>query len=96
MRHHYSESALLADFYEIAMLQAYFSRGMNETAVFEFFVRHLPDERNFLMAAGLEQVVAYLAGLRFDPNRPRVAARQQTVRAVVHRITEGLPGYRRC
>lgn len=63
---HYSESALLTDLYEITMLQAYFSRGMDETAVFEFFVRRLPDERNFLMAAGLAQVVAYLTGLRFS------------------------------
>lgn len=62
---HYSESALLTDLYEITMLQAYFSRGMDETAVFEFFVRRLPRERNFLMAAGLAQVVAYLTGLRF-------------------------------
>lgn len=63
---HYSESALLADLYELTMLQAYFSRGMDDTAVFEFFVRRLPDGRNFLMAAGLAQVIAYLSGLRFD------------------------------
>lgn len=63
---HYSDSALLTDLYEITMLQAYFSRGMDEKAVFEFFVRHLPSERNFLMAAGLAQVVAYLTSLRFD------------------------------
>lgn len=62
----YSESALLTDLYEITMLQAYFSQDMNETAVFEFFVRHLPPRRNFLMAAGLAQVIAYLAALRFD------------------------------
>jgi nicotinate phosphoribosyltransferase len=63
---HYSDSALLADLYEITMLQGYFSRGMNDRAVFEFFVRNLPPERNFLMAAGLAQVVDYLSGLRFD------------------------------
>lgn len=59
------ESILLTDLYEITMMQAYFSRGMNKTAVFEFFVRNLPDQRNFLMAAGLEQVVGYLLTLRF-------------------------------
>src|SRR5438445_8754265 len=63
---HTNESALLTDLYEIAMLQAYFSRGMDETAVFEFFVRQLPPGRNFLMAAGLAQVVEYLTALRFD------------------------------
>jgi nicotinate phosphoribosyltransferase len=62
----YSESPLLTDLYEITMLQAYFSRGMNETAVFEYFVRSLPAGRNFLMAAGLAQVADYLSELRFD------------------------------
>jgi nicotinate phosphoribosyltransferase len=57
--------ALLTDLYELTMLQAYFARCMNGTAVFEFFVRALPERRNFLLAAGLEQVLEYLAGLRF-------------------------------
>ena len=56
---------LLTDFYELAMLQAYRSQGMNGVAVFELFVRSLPPGRNFLVAAGLAQVVEYLAALRF-------------------------------
>ena len=66
----YSEimtSALLTDLYQLTMLQAYFDRGMNGVATFEFFVRKLPAQRNFLVAAGLEQVLEYLAGLRFAP-----------------------------
>ena len=55
------ESVLLTDLYQLTMLQAYYERGMNEVAVFEFFVRKLPEKRNFLMAAGLEQVLEYLA-----------------------------------
>ncbi|HUL46678.1 MAG TPA: nicotinate phosphoribosyltransferase [Steroidobacteraceae bacterium] len=58
--------ALLTDFYELAMAQAYFQSGMNETAVFELFVRRLPQTRQFLVAAGLEQVVDYLEQLRFE------------------------------
>ena len=58
-------SALLTDLYQLTMLHAYFDRGMNHTAVFEFFVRKFPEKRNFLMAAGLEQVIDYLEGLRF-------------------------------
>ena len=57
-------SVLLTDLYELTMLQAYFAQRMNGTAVFEFFVRKLPRERNFLMAAGLEQVLDYLETLR--------------------------------
>lgn len=60
------DSPLLTDLYQLRMLQAYASRGMNECASFEFFVRKLPECRNFLVAAGLEQVTSYLAGLRFD------------------------------
>lgn len=56
---------LLTDLYELTMLQAYFGQRMNGTAVFEFFVRKLPVSRNFLIAAGLDQVLDYLAQLRF-------------------------------
>ncbi len=47
------------------MLQGYFDRGMEEIAVFEFFVRKLPPTRGFLIAAGLEQVLNYLENLHF-------------------------------
>ncbi len=39
---------------------------MNGVAVFEFFVRVLPRERNFLVAAGLDQVLDYLDDLGFS------------------------------
>ena len=61
----YSERALLTDLYEVTMLQAYYLRRMNQTAVFELFVRRLPDGRNFLVAAGLAQLIDYLESLRF-------------------------------
>jgi nicotinate phosphoribosyltransferase len=59
-------SALLTDLYRLTMLQAYLDQGMADTAVFEFFVRKLPEGRNFLIAAGLEQVLGYLEELRFS------------------------------
>ena len=58
-----STSALLTDLYELTMAQAYLEQGMTGPAVFEFFVRKLPPNRNFLVAAGLEQVLSYLAEL---------------------------------
>jgi nicotinate phosphoribosyltransferase len=58
-------SALLTDFYQLTMLQGYFDQGMEKTAVFEFFVRKLPAERNFLIAAGLEQALRFLENVRF-------------------------------
>ncbi len=58
---------LLTDFYQLNMLQTYLEHDMNKTAVFEFFVRELPPQRGFLIAAGLEQVLEYLQVLRFSP-----------------------------
>jgi nicotinate phosphoribosyltransferase len=60
-------SPLLTDLYQLTMLDAYFARGMVDTATFELFVRHLPPGRTFLIAAGLEQALDFLAGLRFTP-----------------------------
>ena len=58
--------ALFTDLYELTMLQAYFKEGMTAPAVFDLFVRKLPDERNFLIACGLESVLHYLEHLRFS------------------------------
>lgn len=58
-------SVLLTDLYQLTMLQGYFHQGMEETAVFEFFIRRLPPERNFFLAAGLEQAVDFLEDLAF-------------------------------
>ncbi len=56
---------LLTDLYEFAMLEAYDAAGMSAPAVFEFFVRKLPPDRGFLVAAGLRQVLAFLQNARF-------------------------------
>lgn len=60
-----SESPLLLDLYQFTMMAAYLEHGMTAPAAFEFFVRKLPARRGFLMAAGLEQVLDHLEGLRF-------------------------------
>lgn len=60
-------SVLLTDLYQLTMLQAYFDEGMEETAVFEFFIRKRPPERNFFVAAGLEPLLDYLERLQFTP-----------------------------
>lgn len=59
-------SPLLTDLYQLTMLQAYHDAGMDDVAVFEFFVRKLPPGRSFLLAAGLEQVLDFLEDLRFS------------------------------
>jgi len=61
-------SPLLTDLYQLTMMQGYFEQGMDDTAVFEFFVRKLPDNRSFLLAAGLEQTLHYLEDLHWSEN----------------------------
>ncbi|MBS1173770.1 MAG: putative nicotinate phosphoribosyltransferase, partial [Proteobacteria bacterium] len=55
------------DLYQLTMLQGYHDYGMEDTAVFEFFVRRLRPERGFLLAAGLEQCLEFLEQMRFVP-----------------------------
>jgi nicotinate phosphoribosyltransferase len=62
------ESPLTTDLYELNMVQAYLDRGEDKEAVFEFFVRRLPERRGFLLAAGLDDALIYLETLRFSPS----------------------------
>ena len=95
-------SPLLTDLYQLTMLQAYFEAGMTERAVFELFVRKLPPGRNFFLAAGLEQAVEFLEGLRFGDDelawirssgifKPEFAERLARLRFTgdVHAMPEG-------
>jgi nicotinate phosphoribosyltransferase len=61
------ESPLTTDLYELNMVQAYLDRGEDKEAVFEFFVRRLPERRGFLLAAGLDDALTYLETLHFSP-----------------------------
>jgi len=59
------QSALLTDLYQLTMLDAYLAEDMCDQAVFEFFVRRLPENRSFLMAAGLAQLLEFLETMSF-------------------------------
>lgn len=60
-------NALLTDLYQLTMAAGYFESGKaEEVATFELFVRRLLANRNFLVIAGLEQVMDYLLHLRFS------------------------------
>lgn len=68
--------ALLTDFYQLAMMQAYREQDMLDTAVFELYFRNLPARRNFLVAAGLESALEFLENLRFTDAELAWVARQ--------------------
>ncbi len=59
------QTSLLTDQYELAMASSYLGRGMNEPAVFELFVRHLPPRRRWLLAAGLGPALAMVHAMQF-------------------------------
>lgn len=63
-----SNVALLTDLYELTMLQAYVEEDMQAEAVFSLFVRRLPQQRNYLLACGLDTILDYLEKLRFTPD----------------------------
>jgi nicotinate phosphoribosyltransferase len=58
--------ALVTDLYELTMVAAYQAAGIEHEATFELFVRSLPAERRFLVAAGLDDALAGLESWRFD------------------------------
>ncbi|WP_406411426.1 nicotinate phosphoribosyltransferase [Streptomyces sp. NBC_01614] len=59
--------ATTTDLYEVTMTMSYLREGMTGPATFSLFVRDLPPERGFLVAAGLESALDYLSGFRVGP-----------------------------
>ncbi len=59
-------AALVTDLYELTMAAAYQAGAVTHEATFELFVRTLPDERRFLVAAGLDDALAGLESWRYD------------------------------
>jgi nicotinate phosphoribosyltransferase len=59
-------SGLQTDLYELTMAAGYRKAGFDARATFELFVRGLPARRNFLVAAGLAQALAYLERINFS------------------------------
>jgi nicotinate phosphoribosyltransferase len=59
-------SALNTDLYQLTMAAGFFMAGKaGDIATFELMVRRLPENRNFLVTAGLQQAVEYLLDFRF-------------------------------
>ncbi|MFH8520425.1 nicotinate phosphoribosyltransferase [Streptomyces gelaticus] len=54
------------DLYEVTMAMSYLQEDMRAPATFGLFVRALPPDRGFLVAAGLEPALDFLAGYRVE------------------------------
>ena len=60
-------SALLTDLYQMTMSYGYWRSGMHEReAVFHLFFRRNPFEGGYTLACGLQDVVDFLTGFRFE------------------------------
>lgn len=61
-------NGLLTDLYELTMAAGYFAAGkQNDIGTFEFSIRRLPRDREFVLVAGLHRAVEYLLNLSFEP-----------------------------
>lgn len=54
------------DLYLLTMAAGYLKNGLNDVSTFELWIRTLPDNRSFLIAAGLEQALHYIKNLSFS------------------------------
>lgn len=58
--------ALMTDLYQLTMAQSYFQSGKFAPATFSLFIRAYPANRGFFVAAGLQDVLRFLAEFAFD------------------------------
>jgi nicotinate phosphoribosyltransferase len=60
-----SNKALLTDLYQLTMGAAYFESSKNDTATFELFIRSLPKDWGYFVAAGIEDAIDYATSIKF-------------------------------
>jgi len=61
------KDALFVDLYELTMGQCYFERKRNVVATFDLFIRSLPPNRSYFIAAGMEDAITFLENFQFSP-----------------------------
>ncbi|SER87548.1 nicotinate phosphoribosyltransferase [Natrinema salaciae] len=77
---------LFTDLYELRMMQAYANRDHNPRATFSLFVRDLPPNRGYMVAAGLEQAIHYVESLSFEDRALEYLAEQGFDDAFLERL----------
>lgn len=87
-------SGLLTDLYELTMAAGYLQTGFDARASFELFVRNLPPRRNYLVAAGLEQVLDFLENVNFTLEEIDFLRRHPVFRSIRKPFFEYLEKFR--
>lgn len=60
-----TNNSLKVDLYELTMAAGYFQNKVDLKGTFELSCHTMPENRSFLVACGLEQIVEYILNLRF-------------------------------
>jgi len=86
---------LATDFYQLTMSAAYYQNNLEnqisndqDIAVFDLFVRKFPKNRNYLIFAGLEQVIHYLQNARFTERAINFLRKKEVFRNIDRRFFE--------
>lgn len=83
------QSALFTDLYELTMMQSYYAEGMSDVAIFELFFRKLPLNRNYVIAAGFDDILSYLECLHFtDEDRAWLKAQGKFSESFLARLSD--------
>ena len=89
-----TDRALLVDLYELTMAAAYFEHRIDCVATFELFIRQLPPQRSYLVAAGLDSALTYLENLHFTDDEVDFLRRQTAFHTVSPEFFEYLRAFR--
>ena len=89
-----SNASMLADLYELTMAAAYFENEIPEEAGFDLFVRHLPKNFSYIIAAGLEQALDYILNLSFSDEQIQFLRQHPSFRHISPRFFEYLSEFR--
>ena len=90
-----SDAGLFTDLYALTMLQAYALEGMEETAVFDFFVRRLPERWNYVIACGVADVLQFPRGPAVHRRDTGLPGGIGSVLPAIPRLLGGVPIHRR-
>ena len=89
-----ANASMLADLYELTMAAAYFENHVPGDAVFELFVRHLPKNFSYMVAAGLEQAIHYVLNLSFAEEQIKFLKKHPSFRHVSQGFFEYLRNFK--
>jgi nicotinate phosphoribosyltransferase len=87
-------SGLLTDLYELTMAAGYLQTRFDARATFELFVRNIPPQRNYLVAAGLDLALEYLENVNFTGEEVMYLRRHPILRQIKPEFFDYLAQFR--